>query len=111
MGLEHHHHHDHKMKTHEQTNRQIFGYNLAQGDGEACDPPLEISKKKMKYEMENFSRSLNVKHYNNAVLIAKKLGKKPPMVNTWELLDKSFGFPRVRQYNFVRQEMNNIEMF
>ena len=93
-------------------------HSLAQanGDGETdeaaagCDA-LEISAKKMKYEMENFSRNFDVKHYNNAMLIASKLGKRPPMVNTWELYDKAFSFPRVRQYNIVRQGMNDLEMF
>ena len=65
------HHHNHVAKRDDHSNRQIFGYNLAQGDGEVEDcVPLEISAKKMKYEMENFSRTFDVKHYNNAVLIA-----------------------------------------
>ena len=61
--------------------------------------------------MENFSRNFDVKHYNNAMLIASKLKVKPPMVKTWEILDKAFSFPRVRQYNFVRQQMNEVEMY
>ena len=71
VQLEHHHHHSHAAKKDDHSNRQIFGYNLAQGDGEVEDcVPLEISAKKMKYEMENFSRTFDVKHYKNAVLIA-----------------------------------------
>ena len=65
----------------------------------------------MNIEMENFSRTLDVKYFNNAVKIAGELKTKPPMVTTWELLDKAFTFPRVRQYNIVKQELNNIEMF
>ena len=89
------------------------GIHLAQGDGEtgAADCGEEVSAKNLKVNMENFSRTLDKKYYTNAVTIAGKLGTKVPMVTTWELMDKSFSFPRVRQFDLVRQEMSNIEMF
>ena len=84
---------------------------LAQGDGEDCEAPLDISKANMEVNMENFSRTLDVAYFKKATTIASKLKTKPPMVTTYELMDKSFSFPRVRQYNIVTQEMFNIEMF
>ena len=52
------------------------GIKLAQGDGDgaACDPPLEISAKNMKVNMENFSRTLDKSYYGKAMTIAGKLG-------------------------------------
>jgi len=32
-------------------------------------------------------------------------------VHTWELYDKSFSFPRVRRYNFVNENMDQLEHF
>ena len=43
--------------------------------------------------------------------IAGKLGKKPSKVHTWELLDKSFSFPRVRRYESVQAGMDMVEHF
>ena len=99
--------------AHTATHKQDYGYNFAQGDGEtgAADCGEEVSAKNLKVNMENFSRTLDKKYYTNAVTIASKLGTKVPMVTTWELMDKSFSFPRVRQFDLVRQEMSNIEMF
>ena len=39
----------------------------------------------------------------------KKDGANPKVsVNTWELYDKAFSFPRVRRYDFVQQHMDMI---
>merc|ERR1711896_19098 len=43
--------------------------------------------------------------------IAGKLGKKPPAVKTWELIDKSFSFPRVRRFTDVQDNMDMLEHF
>jgi hypothetical protein len=36
---------------------------------------------------------------------------KLPPVKTWELLDVSFGFPSVRRYDLVQQNMDMMEHF
>jgi hypothetical protein len=61
--------------------------------------------------MDQFSRKFDKENYNNAVEIAKKLGKKAPKVKTWELLDNSFSFPRVRRYESVQAGMDMVEHF
>jgi hypothetical protein len=61
--------------------------------------------------MDQFSRKFNKQNYLNAVIIAGKLGVKPPKVQTWELLDKSFSFPRVRRYESVQAGMDMVEHF
>merc|ERR1712227_1186749 len=43
--------------------------------------------------------------------IADELKPKPPAIHSWELLDKSFSFPRVRRYNDVQENMDMIEHF
>uniref|UniRef100_A0A7S3CKE8 Uncharacterized protein n=1 Tax=Strombidium rassoulzadegani TaxID=1082188 RepID=A0A7S3CKE8_9SPIT len=79
-----------------------------------CD--LEASKENMAIEMDYFSRTLDKVHYDNAVEILGQLkkdgykGSLPP-VNTWELYDQSFTFPRVRKYELVEHEMNILEHF
>ena len=43
--------------------------------------------------------------------IASELGVKPPRVTAWELLDKSFTFPRVRNYELVKEQMDVFEHY
>jgi len=43
--------------------------------------------------------------------IATELGLHPPRVHAWELLDKSFSFPRIRRYQFVNENMDMLEHF
>jgi hypothetical protein len=47
----------------------------------------------------------------NAVEIAGKLGISVPRIHTWELLDTSFSFPRLRRYQFVQENMDMLEHF
>ena len=61
--------------------------------------------------MDRFSRAFDMTNYDNAVTIAGKLGKKLPPVHSWELLDKSFSFPRVRRYSDVQENMDMLEHF
>lgn len=82
---------------------------LAQGADADCD--LVMSKENLSVQMENFSRTLDTAYFTAAKKIADKLKTKLPMVSTYEVMDKAFSFPRVRQYNIVTQEMSNIEMF
>ena len=61
--------------------------------------------------MDQFSRKFDIKNYNNALSIAKKMGTKAPKVHSWELLDGSFSFPRVRRYESVQAQMDQVEHF
>jgi len=47
----------------------------------------------------------------NAVEIAGKLGVPAPRIHTWEILDTSFSFPRLRRYQFVQENMDMLEHF
>jgi hypothetical protein len=55
----------------------------------------------MGWEMDQFSRNFDIKHYKNAMTIAGKLGIKPPRVNTYNLMDNAFEWKRVRLYEEV----------
>jgi hypothetical protein len=61
--------------------------------------------------MDQFSRKFNKQNYLNAVEIAKELGAPLPRIHTWELLDKSFSFPRIRRHQFVQENMDMLEHF
>ena len=61
--------------------------------------------------MDQFSRHFNIQNYKNAMEIAKELNLKPPAVHTWELLDKSFAWPRVRRFQDVQEQMDMVEHF
>merc|ERR1711970_989502 len=65
----------------------------------------------MQWQMDQFSRKFNKGNYLNAVTIAGKLGVPVPRAHTWELLDKSFSFPRIRRYQFVQENMDMLEHF
>jgi len=61
-----------------------------------------------------FSRTFDPRHWTNALNISDKLGAKSSAalkVHTWELYDKAFAFPRVRNYNFVNDNMDMLEHF
>jgi len=66
--------------------------------------------------MDMFSRTLDPRHWTNVLNIAKaittKTGTAPQLrVNTWELYNTGFSFPRVRRYNFVNENMDMLEHF
>ena len=51
-----------------------------------------------------FSRTLKPGYWKNALAIQKALKDKVQLklhVHTWELLDKSFTYPRIRHYDYV----------
>jgi hypothetical protein len=77
----------------------------------ACDPRLWLSRDEMEWQMDQFSRKFTKQNYLNAMEIAKELGVKAPKIHTWELLDKSFSFPRVRRYESVQAGMDMVEHF
>jgi hypothetical protein len=82
---------------------------------EPCEPALDVSEKQLYIELDYFSRSFDIKHYNNAVKIYNELkgdGLNPRMfVTSWELYDRSFSFPRVRRYDLVQQHMDLLQHF
>merc|ERR1712083_168191 len=90
-------------------------HKSAAGLNEPCEPALDVSEKQPYIELDYFSRSFDIKHYNNAVKIYNELrgdGLNPRMfVTSWELYDKSFSFPRVRRYDLVQQHMDLLQHF
>ena len=83
---------------------------------EPCEEALEMSPAEMAIQMDYFSRSFDIKHYNNAMKIFAELKKSGysqpgPKVSTWELYNKSFSFERVRKYPNVADWMNQLEQF
>merc|ERR1712167_479475 len=88
-------------------------------DGEisspSCPPPIEISEDELHYQLGEFSRNFDMKNWNNAMHVKGELGKqgKNPKfaVTTKELYDKSFSFPKVRNYDYAVQQMNELEHY
>lgn len=76
-----------------------------------CTERLWESADEMEWQMDQFSRKFDLQNYLNAMEIAKELKIKPPRVHTWELLDGSFAWPKVRRYNDVQENMDLIEHF
>jgi len=76
-----------------------------------CTERLWESADEMNWQMDQFSRKFELQNYLNAVEIAGELKIKAPKVHTWELLDGSFSFPRVRRYNDVQENMDLLEHF
>ena len=81
-----------------------------------CTEPLEISKEQLAIELDYFSRSFDIEHYNNAMKIKAGLAKAgieaPKMtVHSYELYDSAFSFPRVRRYDLVMQGMDLLQHF
>ena len=77
----------------------------------SCTERLWESADEMEWQMDQFSRKFDMQNYLNAMEIAKELKIKPPRVHSWELLDGSFSFPRVRRYFDVQENMDMIEHF
>ena len=66
--------------------------------------------------MEYFSRKLDSKYFENALKIYHKIKndwgyKGHLLVHTWELYDKAFTFPRVRHYQFSRDNLDMLQHF
>ena len=81
----------------------------------ACPPPLEISEEELTFQLGSFSRTFEMTNWNNAMEIAAglaKSGKTPRFaVTTKELYDKSFSFPKVRNYDYAVENMNELEHY
>lgn len=77
---------------------------------------LDETTEELDYQIDMFSRTLDTRHWTNAVNIytaMSKKGKKPHAmhVHTWELYDTAFSFPRVRRYDEVQANMDMLEHF
>lgn len=76
---------------------------------------LDETKAELDYQVDMFSRTLDIRHWTNAKNIQAELrknGDEAKMhVHTWELYDKAFSFPRVRRYEFVQENMDMLEHF
>lgn len=77
----------------------------------SCEDRLWLNQDELDWQMDQFSRKFNIDNYKNAMKIADKLGVKAPKVHSWELLDGSFSFPRVRRYESVQAQMDQVEHF
>ena len=83
---------------------------LTPGKGN-CEERLWIDKNELAWQIDQFSRKFDKKNYDNAVTIAGELGVAIPKVYTWELLNKSFKFPRIRRFETVQENMDLVEHF
>merc|ERR1719230_1319031 len=90
-------------------------YELMQLNTAECPKPLEISEDEMAYQLGEFSRNFQMENWTNAMHIKSKLNKKGVFpkfaVTTKELYDKSFSFPKVRNYDYAVQNMNELEHY
>lgn len=80
-----------------------------------CPEPLEITEDNMHYQLGEFSRNFQMDSWNNAMTIKGKLNKGGVFpkfaVTTKELYDKSFSFPKVRNYDYAVEQMNELEHY
>ena len=90
-------------------------YELMQLNTQECPKPLEITEDELHYQLGEFSRNFQMESWNNAMHIKEKLNKKGSFpkfaVTTKELYDKSFSFPKVRNYDYAVQQMNELEHY
>merc|ERR1719197_2142157 len=74
---------------------------------------LEAAEDNLHYQLGEFSRNFKMENWNNAMEIAGKLkgdGANIKLaVTTKELYDKSFSFPKVRNYDYAVENMNELE--
>merc|ERR1712070_1355883 len=67
----------------------------------------------LQYQLGEFSRNFNMENWKNAMKIKEELektGVNPKFaVTTKELYDKSFSFPKVRNYDYAVENMNELE--
>jgi len=70
-----------------------------------CPPPLEISEGSLEFELGEFSRNFNMENWDKAMKVKAGLEKEGKAVKyavtTKELYDKSFSFPKVRNYDYA----------
>ena len=92
---------------------RLFG--LMQLQSSDCPEPLENTEDELHYQLGEFSRNFDMKNWDNAMEIKGKLaeaGSTPKFaVTTKELYDHSFSFPKVRNYDYAVQQMNELEHY
>ena len=81
-----------------------------------CEPAIDVSQKQLDIELDKFQRGFDKNHYKRAMMIYNEMranqGLNPQVrVNTWELYDAAFSFPRVRRYGLVQEHMDILEHF
>jgi len=87
---------------------------LAQQSGlPACAPALELTQKELNLQMESFSRTFDKQFYANAWKIYSELSKiNPatplPSIQSFQLYDKAFTWPRVRAYEFTQEQLYKL---
>ena len=78
-----------------------------------CPAPVEMTEDNLHYQLGEFSRNFEMKHWKNAMKIKEFLESKNQhpkfAVTTKELYDKSFSFPKVRNYDYAVDQMNQLE--
>ena len=76
---------------------------------------LDETQEELDHQVDMFSRTLDTRHWTNALNIQKALRLKGQpgkvYIHTWELYDKAFSFPRVRRYQLVQENMDMLEHF
>ena len=72
-----------------------------------------MTEGELQYQLGQFSRTFDMKNWENAMEIKDALakeGKHPKIaVTTKELYDHSFSFPKVRNYDYAVEQMNDLE--
>tara|TARA_B110000285_G_scaffold225405_1_gene283610 strand:- start:423 stop:947 length:525 start_codon:yes stop_codon:yes gene_type:complete len=99
-----------------QTEGPTFGFvNSKEVDAGGCPVPLEITEDELQYQLGEFSRNFSMDKWDNAMKVKSalaKAGKAPKFaVTTKELYDKSFSFPKVRNYDYAVEQMNELEHY
>ena len=88
----------------------IMALQTSQVDANGCPIPLAITEDELAYQLGEFSRNFNMDNWDNAMKVKAglaKAGKTPKFaVTTKELYDKSFSFPKVRNYDYAVEQMN-----
>ena len=99
----------------ESNQAKLYDLMALQLSGADCPEPLEISEEELHYELGEFSRNFNMENWGNAMKIKdglEKAGKSPRFaVTTKELYDHSFSFPKVRNYDYAVENMNELEHY
>ena len=98
------------------TNQEKLFILMQMQKGEDCPPPLELTQEELNFQLGEFSRNFKMESWDNSIKIKKSLeekgGKKPQFaVTTKELYDKSFSFPKVRNYDYAVENMNELEHY
>ena len=82
-----------------------------------CEEQLNYTEEEMTKYMEYFSRKLEPDLFDKAMKIYENLTWRNPnyqgklLVHTYELYDKAFRFPRVRHYEYAKENLDMLEHF